>query len=691
MNMRVENTSEISYGYVGKIARINLTDSTVEMISTSNYAPFWLGGRAIGSKIFWDEVKPSVGAFDPENKMILMTGPTTGTGVPTGGRTSMVGISPNSLPEQFCWGNIGGWFGANLKFAGFDGIILEGRAPKPTHVHISDNEITFHSAENLWGMLVHETQYELEKIFDDDEITSLVIGPAGENLIRIASITSSNDNAFAKSGFGAVWGSKNLKAVSVKGTGTVTAYDPEKIFELRRKMGNPQRRLNPVQYKDQVTFRPHITFDVENQKVKESRLTCSYGCNQRCNLFTLDTKSGISDDIRTNQVHKCVSIYAFKLMNDSGWNPGMSFHTAQNNVAACLWMAGTPPPQDTTDPYLDMLNDRRIGNTMNFWDGDYDRGNVVNDLCTQYGMDKWDIIVWYMTWFYMGKQTGVLKDEDFGMEIDPSSEEFMKHVMHMITYREGKMGDLLAEGMARCIRTLGIEKYGNTIYKEIYSNVVPGLQLDIPISFESAWGHSFHWLGRGFQGINDITAWLPAALMLMSNTRDSQTNSHIHETLQYMIDAKSDPCHSPAVVNCAVMGEDKAELKESLTTCDWQCPNVFWMDMETEMLYAATGIQMSEEELALYAKRSKNLFRAILMRNYGRDREMEVKEVHRMLTYPDCEGTTVSWEDFNDLVDLYYDQRGWDRETGWPTLATWAKCGLSDIAEELKQLGKLPA
>ena len=683
--------NKLSYGYVGKIARINLNDSTVSIVQTSDYAPFWLGGRAIGAKIFWDEVAPDTKAFDPENKMILMTGPTTGTGIPTGGRTSMVGIAPNNIPEQFCWGNIGGWFGSELKFAGFDGIIIEGKAPEPTHIHIQDEKITFHSAKEIWGMYVHETQLELEKIMDDDGITSLVIGPAGENLVRIASITSSNDNVFAKSGFGAVWGSKNLKAVSVKGTGTVTAYDVDKILELRKTMGKPQRRLNPITYRNKVTFRPHITFDVDNQIVKESRLTCSYGCNQRCNLFNLDTKSGISEKKTTNQVNKCVSVYAFMLMNDSGWSPGMSFHTEQNNVPACLWMAGTPPPPDTSDIHLEELNDRRVGNTMNFWDGDYDRGNVINHLCTEYGMDKWDIIIWYMTWLFMGKKTGVLKDEDFGMEIDPGSEEFMKHLLHMITYREGKMGDLMAEGMGRCVRTLGLEKYGNTIYKGITSNVVPGLQLDIPISFESAWGHSFHWLGRGFQGINDITAYLPATLMLMTNTRDSQTNAHIHGTYEYMLKAKADPCHDPDVAANAIMGEDKAEFKESLTTCDWQSPNVFWTEMETEMLYAATGIKMTEEELLVYAKRSKNLFRAILMRNHGRDRETEVKEVYRMLTYPDCEGVTIEWSDFNDLVDIYYDQRGWDRKTGWPTRETWDKYGLSDIADELEALGKVPS
>jgi aldehyde:ferredoxin oxidoreductase len=93
----------------------------------------------------------------------------------------------------------------------------------------------------------------------------------------------------------------------------------------------------------------------------------------------------------------------------------------------------------------------------------------------------------------------------------------------------------------------------------------------------------------------------------------------------------------------------------------------------------------------LTAKRGKNLFRAILIRNYNRTREMEVNEVYPALKFPDCEGTTVEWDDYNYLVDLYYDERGWDRKTGWPTRETYEKTGLGDIADELEKLGKLPA
>ena len=237
------------YGYAGKILRINLTSKTTEEVPITNYVPKYVGGRSIANKIFWDEVPEGVKAFDPENKLIYMTGPTTGTGIPSGGRTVFTSISPNSLPEQYSWSGMGGWFGSELKFAGYDGLIIEGQADEPTYVYIEDEKVEFLSAEKIWGQYVHETQEMLEEIHGKD-VKSFVIGPAGENLIRISSITTANDNAAAKSGFGAVMGSKKLKAVTVRGTGAIKPADIDHLLKLRRTMNTPPMRLNPIQHMD---------------------------------------------------------------------------------------------------------------------------------------------------------------------------------------------------------------------------------------------------------------------------------------------------------------------------------------------------------------------------------------------------------------------------------------------------------
>ncbi|MCL2391386.1 MAG: aldehyde ferredoxin oxidoreductase [Oscillospiraceae bacterium] len=679
------------YGYVGKIAFIDLTERSVKIVPTSNYAPKYIGGRAIATKIYWDITKPGMKALDPENPLMIMTGPTTATGVPTGGRTSVCAMAPNNLPEQFCWGNIGGWLGSELKFAGFDGIVIVGKSPEPTYVMINDEEITFYPAEELWGSLTHDCQDRLKEIHGEG-VVSAVIGPAGENLCRNASITTSNDNVAAKAGYGAVMGSKNLKAVTVRGTGDVRPYSVDKLLSLRKSMGNPQRKANPVEHLDRCAFRYHINFPTEPGKVKKANVACSHGCNMRCNLFALDTKSAFPRKI-TNQVWKCIGVYALQMYEDCGMAPAMFFHTEKNHNQACLSQgAQVPPPMDESDPDLPELINRRHGSILDFWDADYDRGSVVNDLCTQYGIDKWDIIVWLMTWLVMGKRTGVLDDVDLGMEIDPSSEEFMCHLLDMITYRKGYWGNLLAEGMARAVRALGKNKYGDTVYKGIISQVVPGLQLDIPISFESAWGHCFHWQGRGFQGSTPPGGYLSATLMLMTNTRDCQTNSHVHGTLEYMRETMNarEACSNRKVAENAFMGEIKAEMKECVTCCDLQSPQLYDPNMERDMLEAATGINMTEKELYLACERSKNLFRAILMRDSGRCRAQEEPEAYEPLQYPDSEGQTLLPEDFSKLVDHYYDVWGWDRKTGWPTRETWVRVGLEDVADTMDALGMLP-
>lgn len=674
------------YGYVGKIARINLTSGQVSHMSTWDYVPQFIGGRGICNKIFWDEVGPGVKAFDPENKLIFMTGPTTGTGIPCGGRTVITGIAPQSFPEQYSWSGIGGWFGAELKYAGYDGLILEGKAARPSYIWIENDKISILSAAGLRGMYTYDTQLKLEDIHGK-EVKSLVIGPAGENLVRSAVIATANESAAAKGGFGAVFGSKNLKAVTVRGTGSVTPANVEEILKLRHVMGHPLYKTNPVERLPVFNLN-----DAAGNGVKQARVSCSHGCNQHCGLFLLDVKSAISKTGKVNQVIKCVGMHAFKWMDDTSWIPAQTFVTERNNNPSCAMLSsGFSIPPDLTDPAAPMLFERHPGDTENFWDAaNCNLGAVINDLCNQYGVNKWDVIIWLMPWLAMGKKEGILDDLNLGMEINPGSEEFMKHLLDMIVYRKGFYGNLFAEGMARTIRKLGKEKYGNTIYQGRFSNRVPGKRLDIPVSFESAWGYSFHWNGRGFQGAIDITAWLPIALMLMTSSRDSQSNSHHHDTYDYMRAVQQEPCRNPLTAKSTIMNENKAELKDALTSCDWQLPDVYWTSAEAEIFNMATGTELTEQDINDAAERIKNLFRAILIRNYGRNREMEVNEVVPMFSYPDADGKTVNVEEFNCLVDNYYQQRGWDLKTGWPTRATYEKYGLKEIADELDALGKLP-
>lgn len=680
-----ENTQGLT-GYVGKILRLNLTDRSVGIVSTYDYVPKYLGGRAICNKIFWDEVAPNTTCFDPGNKLIFMTGATTGTGIPTGGRSDMTGIAANNLPSQYSFSGVGGWFGTQLKFAGYDGFIIEGAADAPVYIVIDDDTVEIRDAQELWGGLVHDTQHRIQEICGEN-FTSLVIGPAGENLCRNASITTSNDNVMAKSGFGAVWGSKKLKAIAVRGTGCVPVHDVEKILELRLKMGTPFMRRSPLQPQKAQGLPANEAPGTWTR----GNIACSYGCNQHCCCLMMDTESVFTHD-KINHVEKCVSPVAYGFMADVPNNLGANWATPQNHILPCKLLAREFPTPDPTDPYLEEMSAPIAPDYLGFWKPDFDKGNMINELCNEYGLDKWDVLIWLLPWISMGEKEGIFDEIDFGAEPDAESYDFVYKLLTDIVYRRTEMGDILAEGMARGIRTLGKEKYGDTIYHGRKSGMLPGNpELPLPVSMETAWGHSFHWQGRGFEASITKPTWLASTMELMTSTRDMQTIEHVVGDYSKYADIEADPYHSQDLVDIVVYNETKGELKDSLTCCEFQSPELFWPTMEAEMYEAATGLSLSVEELDEAATRSKLMFRAILMRNYNRTRVMEVNAIWPGVSIPDQYGEVADWDGYNNLVDMYYDTRGWDRENGWPYRSTWEKYGLGYIADEMDGLGKLPA
>jgi aldehyde:ferredoxin oxidoreductase len=217
-------------GYIGKMLRVNLSARTVKVEPLDlPTARKFIGGRGLGTRIFMDEVSPTVDALSPENKLIFITGPLTGTSTPTGGRYMVVTKSP--LTGTIASSNSGGYWGPELKFAGYDGIIFEGKASSPVYLNISDSVVEIRDASSLWGKVVSETTDILEKEHGE-KVRVVTIGPAGENLSLMAAIMNDKDRAAGRSGVGAVMGSKNLKAVVVRGTAKVDVADPEKLKEV---------------------------------------------------------------------------------------------------------------------------------------------------------------------------------------------------------------------------------------------------------------------------------------------------------------------------------------------------------------------------------------------------------------------------------------------------------------------------
>jgi len=216
-------------GWAGRILRVNLSkgDSSVENLD-KDLAFKFIGGRGLASKFLFDEVDPKVDPLSPENKLIFATGPLAGTGGASAGRFMVVTKSP--LTGAIACPNCGGYFSSELKFAGYDMLIFEGKAPEPVYLSIIDDDVEIKPAKHLWGKGTSETENIIRSEMGDarkprkSQIAS--IGPAGENLARMACVVHDN-RAAARSAVGAVMGSKNLKAVAVKGTKRVTVADPK--------------------------------------------------------------------------------------------------------------------------------------------------------------------------------------------------------------------------------------------------------------------------------------------------------------------------------------------------------------------------------------------------------------------------------------------------------------------------------
>jgi aldehyde:ferredoxin oxidoreductase len=210
-------------GYAGKLLDIDLTTGAVgEYPVTDEDREKFLGGRFLSAKILWDQLKPGVDPLSPDNMLIVMTSPLTGTGAPSTSRYDISAKSPHT--GAIGHSNSGGAFGIYLKRAGWDGIVLRGKAAKPVYIDINEDDIQIKSAENLWGLNTEETQEKLGKG------GKMVIGPAGENLVKFAVIVS-GERVHGRTGMGAVMGSKNLKGIIANGKKKIELDQPAKFHE----------------------------------------------------------------------------------------------------------------------------------------------------------------------------------------------------------------------------------------------------------------------------------------------------------------------------------------------------------------------------------------------------------------------------------------------------------------------------
>ena len=397
------------YGYVGTLLKIDLTASTIEKIPTDTYdLDKWVGGRGLGSIIHWTECPPEAGALDPENVLTFLTGPVTGTML-DGGRTFVQGVSPAGYPDtgSFCRSSFGGAFGPEMKFAGYDGIIIKGKAEKPVYLYINDDIVEIRDAGDLWGLDNFATQNELWKR-SNNKARVASIGPAGEHMTMFSTIITDESSATGMGSFGAVMGSKNLKAISVQGTGSVRVADPEGLVEL-------------VKHIQEITCRK--LYDITDEEYANtfigSWLTCLPIADSDLYKEVRDSEGKL--ELGYSSCYSCPwggCGYTVRYKDGSRMGLGNLRCTEAIPVAAEIAQTG----ENIGRTHLKRL-----------------------ELNERLGLS--DANMWFQGFDPMSQMPGILTEENTGVDwTDFGKPEFTEDLMKQIAYRSTPLGDALANG-----------------------------------------------------------------------------------------------------------------------------------------------------------------------------------------------------------------------------------------------------
>jgi aldehyde:ferredoxin oxidoreductase len=401
-------------GWLGRILRVDLAegDCSIEGLDP-DMAEAFIGGRGLASKFLFDEVDPTIDPLSPENKLIFATGPLTGTGAITGSRYMVVTKSP--LTGCIACSNAGGYFGPELKFAGYDLIIVEGKSPEPVYLSIVDDSVEVKPAQHLWGRSTVETESVIKsEIARETQVAS--IGPAGENLVKMACVINAH-RAAARSGVGAVMGSKKLKAVAVRGTGRPTIANSRGFRKATLAL------MGRIRKEKKFALEARIRYGT--WRIIEMMLNLGMLPTRNFTAGSLDGVSTI-DEIRRQILVKEKSCYAC---------PFRCGRVTRLNHPEFQGEGEGPEHESFTQlgPCCGINNLVAI--------------TKANYLCNELGMDTISVGVTIACAMELYEK-GYIPDKDVPFPISFGDKHAMVKLVEMIAAREG-IGDLLAEGSYR--------------------------------------------------------------------------------------------------------------------------------------------------------------------------------------------------------------------------------------------------
>ena len=634
------------YAYAGRILRVDLDRmKTFTQPLPGEMALKFIGGAGFIAKTLWDETGPDTEPFSPENRFILAVGPFTGTSWPQSGRFQVGARSP--LTGVFGDSSCCGFLGPELKLAGYDMIVISGRASNPVYIYIDDDNVEIRDAKGLWGLKTSEAEKALKEEVGDWSCQAAVIGPAAENLVRYSGIFHDTRVA-ARAGIGAVLGSKKVKGIVVRGSKDVRVAYPDKFQELVDKLSEEYLRD------------PHIM-----RRRKYGTPILAELMNEIARWPVKNFQRGMFPNVERIGGERLRSEYRIK---DRG-------------CYACLCLCEKPvlirkgqfkgvyknPEYET----ISSLGPR-------CYVGDLEAIIYMNYLCNEYGMDTISTggtIAWAMECY----EKGIITREDTGdLELYWGDYDTMIKLIEMIAYRKG-FGDLLAEGSRRASRKIGRGS-------EKYVMAVKGME--IPAQDGRA---------QKSMGLAHVTATRGADHLKAFPILDEsiwENKIIVRYGREYLpeLGERLNPKYKPFLVKDC---EELAALCDSLLLCKstgtllpLESGAVYYP--EIAMGYSlAVGIQVSAEDIRLAGERIYNLERAYNQR-LGLSRKDD-RLPERFTKVPSPEGPAKGQVvELDQMLDEYYKLRGWDPKTGMVTREKLEQLGLKDVADELERLGKLP-
>ncbi len=619
-------------GFMGKILRVDLTEGKLwDEAFSEDVTRKYIGGVGLATRYLYDEVPQGAEPLGPENKLIFMTGPLTGTASASAARYSVVTKSP--LTGIWGQANSGGSFGPAMKRSGYDGIIFEGVSPKPVYLMVQDGEAELRDAGHLWGKIVPETEDALKAELGKN-ITVASIGPAGENRVRYAAIMNNKHRAAGRCGVGAVMGSKNLKAVTVSGKQPIALANADAFKEKSKKQ---YELLNESMLKIGFeTFGTAMVADMVN--VKGGYPTRNWQLGEFENIEEINAQA-ISDKVLTSRVN----CFACPIACGRG-----------SEIKEGVWQGrkGEGPEYETSNT---------LGAQCDVTD--INAITQANYLCNEYGLDTISAgssIAFAMECFEKGiltvEQTG-------GLELKFGDGDMVVDLVEKIGKREG-LGDLLAEGTRRMAKKLG---QGS----EHFAMNVKGLELPAydPRAAKVV-GLSYVTANRGGDHVTSVIiapTFIDSPILLVED-------SHIQDPYE------ANPKDAKILVNM----ENGATVFDCIGGCKFMGLLLYAQDY-VDLIAAATGWDFSVDEFRKSGERIYNLIRAYCVRE-GITREADVLP-QRLMKDPlpggAAEGMVVDKADLEKMKDTYYEYRGWDKATGIPRAEKLAELGLEDLTSDL--------